>query len=74
MDFDHVDFVLPINHSGGIAVLWNNGTIHASVLFKDSCAIHMLIPDKINAQNTVVFGIYAPAQSSQKTQFYDSPC
>jgi len=25
--FDHYDFVDPIDHSGGLAVLWDNGTI-----------------------------------------------
>jgi len=35
MGYDHFDYVLPINHSGGLAVLWNEGNIHASVLVKE---------------------------------------
>ena len=34
MGFDHFDYVEPVNHSGGLAVLWDNGLIHASVLSK----------------------------------------
>ena len=33
--FDHYDYVPPINHSGGIAILRNNGKIHASVIWKN---------------------------------------
>ena len=51
MGFDHYDFVLPINHSGGITVLWNNGNIHASPLLKEPRAIHMLIHDPQKGQN-----------------------
>jgi len=32
---DHYDFVPLTNHSGGIAILWNNGNIYASVLLKE---------------------------------------
>ena len=31
MGFDNFDYVEPVNHSGGLAVLWNNGLIHASL-------------------------------------------
>ena len=34
MGFEHFDYVEPVNHSGGLAVLWNNGTICASILKK----------------------------------------
>ena len=27
MGFDHYNYVLPLNHSGGITVLWNKGNI-----------------------------------------------
>ena len=43
MGFDHFDYVELFNHSGGLAALWDNGIIHASVLKKEQRAIHMLV-------------------------------
>ena len=45
------------------AVLWCNNTIHASVLYKQQRDIHMLTYDPTCTQTSVVYGIYAPAQS-----------
>ena len=50
----------------GIPVLWNNDISHALVLLKEPRAIHILIHDTTNAQNTVVSRIYAPAQLHDK--------
>ena len=47
MGFDYFDYVEPLNHSGGLAVLWDNGRIHASVLSKEQRAIHMLVYNTI---------------------------
>jgi len=33
--FDYFDYSLPVNHSGGIWVLWNNKNILANVLLKE---------------------------------------
>ena len=41
--FEYFDYSLPVNHSGGIWVLWNNQNILASVLLKEERAIHMLV-------------------------------
>ena len=67
MGFEHFDFVLSVNQSGGIAVLWNNGNI----LLKETRAIHMLIHDPDNAQNSIISGIYAPAQTRDKGAFWN---
>jgi len=40
LGFEHFDYVEPVNHSDGLAVLWDNGVIHASVLKKEQRAIH----------------------------------
>ncbi|KAJ8436279.1 hypothetical protein Cgig2_025708 [Carnegiea gigantea] len=45
MGFDHFDFVLSVNHAGGIWALWNNKNCHASILTKENRAIHMLVHD-----------------------------
>jgi len=45
MDFEHFGFVVRSNHSGGVAVLWNNGIVCVSVLRKEQEAIHMLVHD-----------------------------
>ncbi|KAJ8444785.1 hypothetical protein Cgig2_011747 [Carnegiea gigantea] len=58
MGFDHFNFVLPINHSGGIWVLWNNNNCHALVLAKENRAIHMLVHDPANSKNILVSGVY----------------
>ena len=71
LGLEHFDFVLPVNHSGGITVLWNNGNIHASTLLKETRAIHMLIHDPVNAQNYIISGIYAVAQTRDKSVFWN---
>jgi len=35
MRFEHFDYVEPVNHSGGLAVLWNNWTICTLILRKE---------------------------------------
>jgi len=69
--FEHFDFIEPSNHSGGLAVLWNNANIHASILWKEQRAIHMLIHDPSITQNLIISGIYAPAQQRDKDIFWN---
>jgi len=69
--FQYFDYVEPVNHSGGLAVLWDNGLIHASVLKKDQRAIHMLVYDTIKKCNSIISGVYAPTQSYDKDRFWD---
>jgi len=71
MGFDHFDYVEPVNHSGGLAVLWDNGIIHASVLKKEQRAIHMLVYDTSKKCSSIVSGIYAPAQNLDKASFWN---
>ena len=70
LGFDHFDYVEPVNHSGGLAVLWDNGLIHASVLNKEPRAIHMLVYDSSKQCSSIVSGIYAPAQLQDKDSFW----
>ena len=70
MGFEHYDFISPVNHSGGIWVLWNNNRIHASVLHKDSRGVHMLVHDLSNLTNCVISGVYGPAQCREKEPFW----
>ena len=60
--FDYYDFVPPVNHAGGIAVLWNSGNIHASVLSKSSRIINLLVHDTVTSLSSIISGIYAPTQ------------
>ena len=69
MGFDHFDFVLPQNHSGGIWVLWNNDNYQASVLAKENRAIHVLVHDSSKLKNILISGVCAPAQAQEKEQF-----
>ena len=71
MGFQNSDFVLPINHSGGIWVLWNNDLLHAAVLNKEPRAIHILVHDLILNKNSIVSGMYGPAQEKDKDAFWD---
>ena len=71
MGFEHFDYVSPVNHSGGLAVLWNNDLIYASIIRKDSRAIHMLVHDTQKQINVIISGVYAPAQVSQKDDFWN---
>jgi len=71
LGFDHFDYVEPVNHSGGIAVLWDNGLIHASVLNKEPRAIHLLVYDPAKQCSSVVSGIYAPARLQDKDSFWN---
>jgi len=68
--FQQVDYVDPVNHFGGIAVLSNNDHILASILRKDQRAIHVPVHDTRNNQNVVVSGIYAPTQFRDKDPFW----
>ena len=58
MGFEFFDFVLLTNHSRGLAVLWNNHNIHASILGKESKVIYMLVHDTIQAQNSIISEVY----------------
>ena len=71
MGFQHFDYVDPVKHSGGFAVLWDNGQIHASVLKKERRAIHMLVYDTAKQCSSIVSGVYAPAQFQDKDQFWN---
>ena len=71
MGFEHFDFVEPVDHFGGVAVLWDNGIIHASVLKKEPRAIHMLVYDTVKKCNSIISGVYAPAQLQDKDSFWD---
>jgi len=70
MGFDNFDYVEPVNHSGGLAVLWNNGLIHASVLKKEQRAIHMLVYDTSKHCSSIISGVYAPSQFQDKDCFW----
>jgi len=70
LGFEFYDFVIPNNHSGGLAVLWHNTNIRASILRKEQRAIHMLVHDLTTNQDSVISGIYAPAQPRDKDVFW----
>jgi len=70
LGFDQYDYTLPINHSGGIWVLWNKKNILANVILKEDRAIHMLVLDNHSQKLSIISGIYAPAQSAQKDAFW----
>ena len=70
LGFDFFDYSLPVNHSGGIWVLWNNKNILANVLLKEERAIHMLVFDVSSQQFSIVSGVYVPAQPNQKDAFW----
>ena len=69
LGFDHYDYTLPVNHLGGIWVLWNKRNILANVLLKEDRAIHMLVFDFFSQKLSIIFGVYAPAQTSRKDVF-----
>jgi len=66
LGFEYFDYVPPYNHSGGIVVLWNNETIHASILSKEPRAIRMLLHDTALAQTVVISSIYTQAKLRHK--------
>jgi len=68
MGFEHFDYVEPINHSRGLAVLWNNDLIYASAIRKEKRAIHMLVHDT----QKLISGVYAPAQLTDKDEFWST--
>jgi len=69
LGFQCYDFVNPINHSGGIWVLWNNTNIKANILLKEDRAIHVLVFEYTTQNFSILSGIYAPAQASEKEGF-----
>jgi len=72
--FDFFDYVEPVNHSGGIAVLWNNNDCYASILYKENRMIHLLVDDTSNKSEVIISGVYAPAQAKDKDTFWNHLC
>ena len=70
LGFHYHAFSNPINHSGGIWVLWNDINIRANVLLNEDRAIHMLVFEFSTQKFSIISGIYAPAQSSAKDPFW----
>ena len=70
LGFDFYDYILPINHAGGIWVMWNTKNMMANVLFKEDRAIHMLVFDVLIQKFSIISGVYAPAQPSHKDVFW----
>jgi len=71
LGFDHYDYTLPVNHSGGIWVLCNKKNIMANVLLKEDRAIHMVIFDVLIQKFSIISGVYAPAQPGHKDAFWN---
>jgi len=71
LGFEHFDYVAPINHSGGLAVLWDDGPIHVSILSEEPRAIHLRVYDSLKQRPSIVSGIYAPAQIQEKDSFWN---
>ena len=74
LGFQCYDFSNPINHAGGIWVLWNNTNIKANVILKEDRAIHMLVFEYATQKFSILSGIYAPAQASDKDAFWSHLC
>ena len=70
LGFDCYDYTLPVNHSGGIWVLWSKRNILANVLLKEDRAIHMLVFDTSSQKFSIISGVYAPAQPRHKDVFW----
>jgi len=45
LGYDHYDLVNPMDHLGGMWILWNNQQIMANDLLKEEHIIHMLTLD-----------------------------
>ena len=69
--FDYYDFVNPVNHSGGLWVLWNNTNIIANVLLKEQCFIHMLVLDVKTQQLSTISSVYTSIKPSEKSFFWN---
>jgi len=70
LGFEFYDYILLVNHSGGIWVMWNTKNMLANVLLKEDRAIHMLVFDVLVQKFSIISGVYAPAQPSQKDVFW----
>jgi len=70
--FEHFDYVEPVNHFGGLAVLCNNGTMYASILRKEQRAIHMLVHDTEKVKLQLLVACMHQHSKKKKTHF-ESP-
>jgi len=61
LGFDPFDYLFTINHSGGLAVMWNNDNVHVSILSKDNRAIHLLLYDITLRTTSMLSGVYGHA-------------
>jgi len=69
LGFGNFDHMLPINHMGGIWVLWNNVNIMANVLLKEHRAIHMLVFYNSIQKLLVISGIMLQLNFVRKKRF-----
>ena len=59
---DHFHYVSPVNHSDGLAVMWNNDDVHVSILSKDNRTIHLLVYDIMLRNTSMSSCVYEPTQ------------
>ena len=61
----------PVNHTGGIWLLWNDDNVDVSVVAKETRIIHCLVHDKLTAKECLLSAVYAPARENHKDAFWD---
>jgi len=60
----------PVNHMGGIWLLWNDEKVDVSIVAKETRIMHCLILDKLNAKECLLSAVYAPVRENQKDDFW----
>jgi len=70
LGYSYYSAVPPVNHTGGIWLLWNDENVDVSIIAKETRIMHCLVLDKLTAKECLLSAVYAPAQESQKDDFW----
>ena len=58
--YQHFSTIPPINHVGGIWLLWNNENVEVTVLAKESRLMHFLVLDLFTSNRCLMSAVYMP--------------
>jgi len=61
----------PVNHMGGIWLLWNDINVDVSIIAKEPRIMHCLVHDKLTSKDCILSAVYAPARENQKAVFWE---
>ena len=69
LGYSYYSAVPPVNHTGGIWLLWNDENVDVSIIAKETRIMHCLVLDKLTAKECLLSAVYALAREVKKMIF-----